>query len=206
MMIIIGLTGGIATGKSTVARMLAAKGALLIDADEIAREVVEPGEPAWREIVAWLGESVLLADGAIDRERLGRLVFSDAAIRRKLNAIVHPRVGQEFAARTAEIRRRDPGAVLVYDIPLLIEAGLQHLVDWILLVYLPPEIQLRRLQLRDNLSREEALARVSSQMALDEKKNFADTVIDNSGTIRQTARQVERSWAQIHKTRPVRPE
>lgn len=196
-MIIVGLTGGIASGKSVVARMLARKGALVLDADAIARDLVAPGTPAWREIVDWLGKSMLLGDGSIDRARLGKLVFDDAAARQKLNAIVHPRVGQELAARTHAIRRRNPGAVLVYDVPLLIEAGMQQLVDRVLLVYVTPEIQLQRLQRRDKLTRDEALARVNAQMPLAEKKNYAHTVIDNNGTIRQTARQVQRFWADL---------
>jgi dephospho-CoA kinase len=200
-MLIVGLTGGIASGKSLVARMLERKGALVLDADAIAREVVAPGAPAWREIVDWLGESILLADGSIDRGRLGRLVFSDAAARQKLNAIVHPRVGQELIDRTGAIERRNPGAVLVYDVPLLIEAGMQQHVDRVLLVYVTPEIQLQRLQRRDKLTRDEALARVKAQMPLEEKKNYAHTVIDNNGTIRQTARQVARFWADLVRSR-----
>ncbi|MGB4214255.1 MAG: dephospho-CoA kinase, partial [Dethiobacteria bacterium] len=113
-MIIIGLTGGIASGKSTVARMLEEKGALLLDADFIAREVVLPGKPAWREIRDWLGPSITGPGGAIDRARLGKLIFSDPAARERLNGIVHPRVMETFITRTEEIRRRHPDAVVVY--------------------------------------------------------------------------------------------
>jgi len=196
-MFIIGLTGGIASGKSTVAGMLSAKGALVICADQISREVVEPGRPAWRELVEWLGREILQEDGTIDRARLGQIVFHDPAARRKLNAIVHPRVGEEIAARTERLRRENPGAVLVYDIPLLIEAGMQDLTDLVLLVYVTPEVQLKRLQERDGLSREEALARIRSQMPLKKKRQYARVIIDNSGTLEETARQVDRFWENL---------
>lgn len=196
-MIIIGLTGGIASGKSTVARMLEERGALVLDADRIARETVLPGRPAWREIVDWLGEAVLLEDGSIDRARLGELVFNDHRLRQKLNDIVHPRVGEEMLARTAEIRSKDPAAVIVYDLPLLVEAGLHRVVDLVLLVFVPPAVQLARLRRRDKLSRKEALARVKAQLPLEEKKKYAHTVIDNSGTVEETAVQVERFWEML---------
>lgn len=196
-MIIIGLTGGIASGKSTVARMLEEKGALLLDADRIAREVVLPGEPAWREIRDWLGPSITGPDGAIDRDRLGKLVFADPAARQRLNGIVHPRVIEAFSSRTEEIRRRDPAAVLVYDVPLLIEAKMDRLVDLVLLVYVPVKIQLARLQDRDNLSPAEALFRVQAQMSLEKKKAYADVIIDNSGSPGETLLQVDRFWKEL---------
>ncbi len=196
-MLIIGLTGGIAAGKSTVAAMMAEKGAIVLDADRIAREVVEPGKPAWHEIVAWQGPGILLEDGSIDRQRLGAIVFNNAAERQKLNRIIHPRVAQEMAARTARIRQSCSGAVLVYDVPLLIEAGMHHAVDLVVLVYVSPEIQLQRLQRRDNLSRDKALARIRAQMPLEEKKKYAHVIIDNSGSPEDTANQVDRLWQKI---------
>ena len=196
-MIIIGLTGGIASGKSTVACMLEEKGAVIIDADRVAREVVLPGKPAWREIRDWLGPSILGPGGAIDRARLGKLVFSDAAEREKLNRIVHPRVMEIFVARTEEIRSCCPEAVVVYDVPLLIEAGMQRMVDLVVLVYAREEIQLSRLQRRDNLSAEEALARLRAQMPLEEKRAYADVIIDNSGSLEETCRQVEAFWEDL---------
>jgi dephospho-CoA kinase len=201
-MVIIGLTGGIASGKSTVAAMLAEKGAVILDADRMARELVEPGKAAWQEIVQWLGRDFMLEDGSIDRERLGRLVFQDAEARRKLNAIIHPRVGQEMAARTGQLRNDCFGSILVYDVPLLIEAGMQDMADLILLVYVPEEIQLQRLQRRDNLSREEALLRIRAQMPLKEKKKHAHAVIDNSGTLTDTALQVDEFWERALRNRP----
>lgn len=197
-MIIVGLTGGIASGKSTVAGMLAAKGALVLDADRIAREVVEPGRPAWQEIVAWLGEEYLAPDRSLDRRRIGDLVFRDAGARSRLNSIVHPRVGEELLARAAQAGRDRPGAgMLVYDVPLLIEAGMHRLVDVVLLVYVPRETQLERLRARDGLSREEAEARVAAQMPLDAKRSYAHHVIDNSGTVAETALQVNRAWEKL---------
>ncbi len=196
-MIIVGLTGGVASGKSTVARMFVEKGAFLLDADLIAREVVLPGQPAWQEIRAWLGPAFTDPDGAINRERLGRLVFSDSDAREKLNGIVHPRVAGQFARRTDEVRRRCPDAVVIYDVPLLIEAKMDRLVDLVVVVYVPAEVQLARLQSRDSLSAEEALARVEAQMPLEEKRAYADAVIDNSGTLTATRRQVGRFWKEL---------
>lgn len=191
---IIGLTGGIASGKSTVSLMLAEKGAVIIDADQVAREIVQPGKPAWQEIVGWQGRAILLEDGTINRERLGRLVFSKKAARLKLNDIIHLRVKEEMAARTEAVLKRSPEAVLVYDLPLLFEAGMHNLVDWIVLVYVSPKVQLIRLQQRDNLSRKDALLRIQAQMPLEEKKKYAHTVIDNSASLQDTACQVDSFW------------
>ncbi len=196
-MIIIGLTGGIASGKSTVARMLEEKGALLLDADFIAREVVLPGKPAWREIRDWLGPSITGPGGAIDRARLGKLIFSDPAARQKLNGIVHPRVMETFITRTEEIRRRHPDAVVVYDVPLLIEAKMDRMVDLVVLVYAAEEIQLARLQSRDKLTAAEALSRLRAQMPLAEKRAYADVIIDNSGSLAETRRQLESFWKNL---------
>jgi dephospho-CoA kinase len=197
-MIIIGLTGGIASGKSTVAGILEEKGALLLDADLIAREVVLPGKPAWREIRDWLGPSITGPDGAIDRARLGKLIFADPAARQRLNGIVHPRVTESFVTRTEEIRQQCPDAVVVYDVPLLIEAKMDRLVDLVVLVYAAEEIQLARLQSRDNLPAADALSRVRAQMPLAEKRAYADVVIDNSGSRAETLRQVNRFWKELH--------
>jgi len=197
--LIIGLTGGIASGKSTVARMLEQKGAYLLDADQLAREAVEPDQPAWQEIVNWLGPSILLPDRNLDRVRLANLVFNDKAKLEKLNKIVHPWVGKRFISLSEEIREKDPGAVLVYDIPLLLEAGMQETVDLVLLVYVPRETQILRLQERDKLSRSEAESRLKAQMPLDEKKKYADFIIDNRGMLTETARQVDQFWNNLQK-------
>lgn len=191
---IIGLTGGIASGKSTVAKMLQEKGAYLLDADQLAREAVEPGQPAWQEIVNWLGQSILLPDRSIDRSTLGNLVFNDKQKLEQLNKIVHPWVGERFIKLSEEIKEKDPEAVLVYDIPLLVEAGMQKMVDMIILVYVPRETQIMRLQQRDGISRVEAETRLKAQKPLEEKKKDADVIIDNRGMLAETACQVDRFW------------
>lgn len=191
---IIGLTGGIASGKSTVAKMLQEKGAYLLDADQLAREAVEPGQPAWQEIVNWLGQSILLPDRSIDRATLGNLVFNDKQKLEQLNKIVHPWVGERFIKLSEEIKEKDPEAVLVYDIPLLVEAGMQKMVDMIILVYVPRETQIMRLQQRDGISRVEAETRLKAQKPLEDKKKDADVIIDNRGMLAETACQVDRFW------------
>ncbi len=193
-MFIIGLTGGIASGKSTVAKLLEEKGAYLLDADQLAREAVEPGRPAWQKIVDWLGESVLLPDRNLDRARLAEIVFNDRSKLEQLNRIVHPFVGSRFLELAEEIKAKDPGAVVVYDIPLLIEAGMQKMVDLVLLVYVPRETQVLRLQQRDGIERSAAESRLKAQMPLEEKKKQADVIIDNRGSLAETARQVEQFW------------
>ncbi len=196
-MLIIGLTGGIASGKSTVAKMLESKGAHLLDADKLAREAVAPDQPAWQAIVDWLGESILLPDRNIDRIKLANLVFKDKMQMQKLNKIVHPWVGSRFIKLADEIKEKDPGAIIVYDIPLLIEAGMQKMVDHILLVYVSREIQLIRLQQRDGLTRDQAELRLKAQMPLEEKRKHAQTIIDNSSSPELTARQVDQFWQKI---------
>lgn len=201
---IIGLTGGIASGKSTVAKMLKEKGAHLLDADVLAREAVEPEQPAWREIVDWLGESILLPDRNIDRAKLAGLVFNDRRMLEKLNHIVHPWVGARFMEQAETLKQQDPHGVIVYDVPLLIEAGLKRAVDCVLLVHVPRDTQIARLQQRDGLSRSQAEARLNSQLPLDEKKKHADYTIDNRGTQVETARQVDRFWKEQVSSRTKR--
>ncbi len=196
-MFIIGLTGGIATGKSTVVEILSRKGAYIIDADQLAREVVEPNQSAWREIVSWLGDSVLLPDQKLDRAKIAELVFGDPQKLKTLNAIIHPWVGARILELTKEIEQKEPDAVIVYDIPLLIEAGMQEMVDLILLVYAPRELQLKRLEERDGLNPEEAELRLAAQLAIDEKRKYAHQVIDNSGSLAETEKQVDRFWSNL---------
>jgi len=201
MMLHVGLTGCIACGKSTVARMLAAKGAVLIDFDELAHAVIEPEGPVWREIVRHFGEGILLTDGRIDRRKLGALVFADAVKREILNALVHPAVFKVWRKRLKEIGSEADDAIVISDIPLLIEAGLQSRVDLILLVYLSPEEQIRRLMARDGFDREEALRRIASQMPIDQKVSQADLVIDNGGSPEQTGREVDLVWEELCRRR-----
>lgn len=196
-MFIIGLTGGIATGKSTVVEMLRLRGAKIIDADQLAREVVEPNQPAWQEIVSWLGDAVQLPDNSLDRAKIAELVYGDSQKLKTLNGIIHPRVGTRILELTREIEQADPNAVIVYDIPLLIEAGMQEMVDLILLVYAPRELQFKRLRERDGLNPEEAEQRLTAQLPIDEKKRYAHQIIDNSGSLAETEKQVDLFWSDL---------
>lgn len=188
-MIVAGLTGGIATGKSTVARIFLEAGARLIDADRIAREVVRKGSAAYREIVAHFGAGVLLVDGEIDRRRLAAIIFNNPNEQRALENIVHPRVKQEVGRRLDRIRQQAPETLAVVDIPLLFEAGMQRGLDEVIVVYVPEQLQLERLRARDGLNEAEALARIRAQMPIELKKARATQVIDNSGSREHTREQ-----------------
>ncbi|MED4299407.1 dephospho-CoA kinase [Geobacillus stearothermophilus] len=185
----IGLTGGIASGKSTVSAMMRELGLPVIDADEAARAVVRPGEEAYRQIVAAFGPGILRADGEIDRAKLGAIVFNDEQQRKVLNAIVHPAVRKKMLAEK-EAHIRSGAKTVVLDIPLLFESGLTHWVDKVLVVYVDDDVQLRRLMARNGFTEEEALARIRSQWPMAEKVKRADAVIDNNGTIEETRQQL----------------
>jgi dephospho-CoA kinase len=205
-MLNVGLTGGIASGKSTVARMLADKGALLIDLDEIAHAVQEPEGPVWQEIVHHFGRAILGADRSIDRRKLGAVVFEDREKLELLNSLVHPAVFAEWQRRIAQIRTARPDAIVLSDIPLLFEVGLKPQVDLVLLVYLPPEDQVRRLMTRNGYRRDEAVSRLASQMPIDEKLPAADIVIRNDGTPEETQRAVDGLWEELRKRERFRRE
>lgn len=191
---VVGLTGGIGTGKSTVSRMLRELGAAIVDADQLAREAVAKGSPALAEIAARFGPSVLLPDGTLDRAALGARVFRDEVERRALNAIVHPRVAALSAERIS--RHVAEGAkVVVYDVPLLYENNLDRMLPEVVVVTAPPEVQRSRLASRDGLSPEEVEARIAAQMPLAEKAKRAQHVIDNGGPIEATLAQVRALWA-----------
>jgi dephospho-CoA kinase len=194
---VIGLTGGIASGKSTVSNMLRDLGGFIVDADLIARKVVEPDQLAWREIVEHFGEQILLEDRSINRTLLGSIVFQNAREREVLNRIVHPRVREEMIRQTEEIRERKPRGIVIWDVPLLIEGGLYQWVEKIIVVYVDPATQLRRLMKRDSLSETEAKRRIAAQMPLAEKVKFADFLINNEGTLEDTRKQVNRIWNEI---------
>ena len=185
-MIIAGLTGGIATGKSTVSLILKEAGATIIDADKIARDAVKNGLPAWHEIVKHFGRKVLQPDGEINRNYLGDIIFNDPHQKQKLNSIVHPHVFKETANQLRQIEKKTPDAVVILDVPLLIESEMDKSVSEIIVVYAPEHVQLKRLMERDNISRSDAISRIRSQMSVEKKKSLADIVIDNSGTIRET--------------------
>jgi len=195
--ILLGVTGGIASGKSTVARMLEELGAPIIDFDLLSRVVVEPEKPAWQEIVSYFGEQVLLADKTLDRKKLSEIVFRDPEKRKKLESFTHPRIHQEFVRLVKEHTARDPEVIIQAVIPLLIEAGLQYLFHKLLLVYIPQEDQVRRLMDRDKVSREMAQSILAAQLPIDEKKAYADFIIDNSGSLEDTQKQVKEVWRKL---------
>ncbi|HXN02793.1 MAG TPA: dephospho-CoA kinase [Candidatus Dormibacteraeota bacterium] len=186
---VLGLTGGIGSGKSMVTQMFARLGAAVIDADQLAREVVEPGQPALREIAAAFGPDVLLPDGRLDRPKLAGIIFADPAERAKLDAITHPRIRARMDAEV-KARRSGPG-VLIVDIPLLYENDRSNSVERVIVVWVDPQTQLRRIRQRDGLSAQAANQRIAAQMPLDSKRARADHVIDNSGSREDTQRQVE---------------
>ncbi|MFC4769930.1 dephospho-CoA kinase [Effusibacillus consociatus] len=196
---IVGLTGGIATGKSTVSSMFRQLGAPIVDADVIARLVVEPDRPAWRDLVAHFGEGILLPDRSIDRVKLGSIVFSDVSQRDKLNRIVHPRVREESSRQIALHLEKDPKRPVIQDVPLLIETGLYKQMDKVILVYVDEETQLKRLMERNAMTEEEAIKRIRAQMPIEEKRRYADYLIDNRGTLEETRVQVERIWEELRK-------
>jgi len=185
-LVIAGLTGGIATGKSTVSSILREAGAIIIDADAIARDVVKKDLPAWYEIVRIFGKDVLLPDGEINRTYLGDIIFKDASKKETLNKIVHPHVIQKVAEMIEEIGKESPDSVVILDVPLLIEAGMDKGLEDVILVYTPEDIQKKRLVERDKISDEAALLRIRSQMPIEKKRELATTIIDNSGTLQET--------------------
>lgn len=188
-MLLMGLTGGIASGKSTVSKMLTELGAPVICLDELAHLVTSPGSPAIEEIRALFGDSAIDAAGGMDREAVGRIVFNNKDLRTKLERIIHPRVGAEALSRARAFG--DAGHPVVFmDVPLLYEVKWEYMFDRIVVVYTPPHIQEERLAQRDSMQREDALKRLAAQLPMDEKKERADFVIDNSGTEDATRRVV----------------
>ncbi len=195
-MLRVGLTGGIGAGKSEVSRRLAAQGAVVIDADAIAREVVAPGTPGLAEVVAVFGEAVLAPDGSLDRPRLGEIVFADAELRAKLNAIIHPRVG----ARMRELEETaGQGAIVVHDVALIAENNLAAAYDLIVVVDVPPRIQLDRLVRHRGMTREQAKARLGAQASREQRLAIAGIVIDNSSSLTELDRQVGELWAELRR-------
>ncbi|WLR46052.1 dephospho-CoA kinase [Halobacillus litoralis] len=189
MTLVIGLTGSIASGKSTVAEMFKNMDIPVIDADQISRDVVQPGEPAYQEIVKTFGEQVLEEGGGLDRKKLGKIVFSDEMKRKQLNGIVHPKVREEMIRRREQYKQQQYQAV-VLDIPLLFESNLTDYVEKILVVYVDERTQLERLMERDQSGREEAEERIHAQIPVKKKAEMADAVIDNTGTIEQSSQQL----------------
>ena len=188
-MLVVGLTGGIASGKSTVSRMFREAGIPVICADDLAHEVVKPGSAALDEIRRTFGEEFLDSDGALDRVAMAGLVFQDKDKRRALESIIHPRVGEEREKLLQEFAAQGYKIVIV-DVPLLYESGWTDSFDMIVVAYVPPDIQIQRLIARDSLAPEEARSRLDAQMPIDEKKELAERVIDNTGSMEHTREQV----------------
>ncbi len=193
MMLVVGLTGGIATGKSTVGKMFTRLGARRIDTDCLARQAVEPGQPGLAAVTARFGGEVLAADGRLDRKALGKIVFRDAGLRGELEAILHPIIRKIFRE---EVRAAEAAGdcIVIVEVPLLFETGFQKETDRVVVVTADQKTQLLRLMQRDGLDTEEALRRMAAQMPLSEKVARADYVIDNSGSLAETAKQVETVW------------
>ena len=195
--LLIGVTGSIATGKSTVAEMLEELGARTIDFDILSRVVVEPGKPAWEDIVAYFGKQVLNEDQTLDREKLREIVFRDLEEKKKLEGFLHPRISEEFIKMVDEYIRKDPNAIIQAVVPLLIETNMQAFFHNVLMVYATAEEQKKRLMKRDGATEEMAQSMINSQLSVEEKKGFCDLIIDNSGTLDETRRQVEALWKKL---------
>jgi dephospho-CoA kinase len=196
-MLIVGLTGGIASGKSLVSRVFKELGAHIIDADRIVHDLVSAGTEAWNEIRARFGDEILLPDRCIDRKKLGAIVFSDREKREWLNHCLHPRVFKAFRTQVRRLGKSDPGAVVVLDAALLVETGFHRRMDKLVVVCADPDQQLLRLMDRDGLTREQALARIGSQMPIAEKCAAADYVIDNTGEREDTERRAREVFQKL---------
>ncbi len=197
--LLLGVTGTIASGKTTVADMLKALGAYLIDFDLLARKVVEPGQPAYKQIVAYFGKQILQDDDTLDRQRLSHIVFRDLEKRKKLEGFTHPQIAMEFIIQLEQICSKDPNAIVQVVVPLMIEQNLQHLFHKLLVVSIPQEKLAYRLMERDGIDREEALRIIASQIPIDEKVGYADYVIDNGDSLEKTREQVAELWEKLKK-------
>ncbi len=195
--LLIGVTGSIATGKSTVANMLEELGAPIIDFDVLAREVVQPGKPAWKDIVDYFGKQILEEDENLNRKALSDIVFNDLEKRKKLESFTHPRIQEKFIVQLDEITSNDPEAIIQVVIPLLIEQNLTYLFHKLLVVYTPREIQVKRLAERDRISEEKALNILQSQISIDEKLEYADYVVHNDQSLEHTRKQVVELWEKL---------
>jgi dephospho-CoA kinase len=194
---LIGLTGGIASGKSTIARRLAVHGAVVVDADKIAREVVEPGTPALAEIAETFGDGVIRADGSLDRPALGAIVFADQDARLRLNGITHPAVLKASTARFEQAAAEDPDVIVVYDIPLLVESANDYPFDLVVVAHAPADTRIDRLVRLRRMDPAEAERRIRSQASDDERLAVADVVIDTGGSLEHTFEQTDALWGRL---------
>lgn len=205
-MLKVGLTGGIATGKSYVLSVLSELGCEAIDADTVAHQVIEPGRPAYLDIVNHFGDEILNEDGAINRAALGAIVFCNKDAREKLNAIVHPRVYEAQVEWLDQVARRDPSAIAVVDAALMIETGSYRRFDKLIVVYCDLELQVQRLMERNNFTREQAMSRISAQMPSEEKLKFADYAINTSDGFEDTRRQTGNIYEKLRALYPATSE
>ena len=196
-MLNVGLTGGIASGKSTVAKMFLGKGAHLIDFDSLAHKVQKPGNTAWQKVVDYFGEEILQPDKKIDRVKLGNIVFADRKKLFELNKIVHPFVYQVWHCQLERIGKKEKHAIVLSDVPLLFEGKIQHLFDLTMLVLIEPEEQINRLIARNHIIRAEAEKRLKSQMPIAKKIALADIIIDNRGNLSETKKTVNKIWKEL---------
>lgn len=197
--LLLGVTGGIASGKTTVANMLREMGAPIVDFDLIARQVVEPGQPALKDIVDYFGKQVLNPDGTMNRKKVSDIVFRDFEKRKKLESFIHPRMGEIVNRQINEYAAKDPAAIIQVVVPLMVELNLQWRYSKLLLVYIPQEKQIERLAKRDGISQEEAAQILKSQLSIDEKLGYADYVIHNDQSLEETRKQVEELWQTLRK-------
>ena len=195
--LILGITGNIAAGKSTISKELARRGAVVVDADQLARDVVESGSSALKKIVKLFGTKVLQKDGDLDRDRLGQMVFADVKVRAMLNRIIHPEIAKKSIEQLQKLKKRTDIPLIVYEAPLLFEVGAETRVDKVLVVKIDPEEQLKRLRARDGSDEAAAQQRIAAQMPQQKKIARADFVIDNSGSIAETLKQIDLLWPQL---------
>ncbi len=200
-MLIVGLTGGVASGKTTVSRVLKEEGAYIIDVDQIARELVRPHTPAWKKLVRAFGTNILREDGFIHRKKLADKVFANLRQRKLLNQILHPRIRKEMERRVREIGQKDPEAIVVIDAPLLVELGEHRQMDKVIVVTSTQTQQIERLKKRDGISPEEALRIFSSQMPVEDKVKLADFVIRNDGSFQETKKKTREVFKEIREVR-----
>jgi len=203
-MLLVGLTGGIASGKSTVSRMFEREGGYIIDLDAISRRVVEPGRPGWQEVVNLFGREIVNKDQTLNRKTLGNIVFADHQKRRELEKILHPKIYEEENHQIGKIVKDDVKAIVILDIPLLIEVGRHATVDKVVLVYGSSRVQIKRLRERDRLGLEDARRRLSSQMDIDSKLRYAHYVINNEGTLKKTEETVKEVFQKLKKAEALK--
>ena len=198
-MLIVGLTGGVASGKTTVSNVLKEEGAYLIEADQIARELVQPRSPTWEELIRVFGNDILEKDGSIHRKKLAAKVFSDPGQRNLLNQILHPRIKEEIGRRIKEIRQKAPDAIVVFDAPLLIETGDHRKMDKVIVITSTEKQQIERLREREGASEEDARKILSSQIPLEEKLKVADFIIRNEGSLEEMRRRAKEVFQELKK-------